>query len=934
MTRPDKIHSLIVGLLSLNLGATGSAVTLAAQQELVQLSGIVVDETGGVMQAVTVRVFSLEGDDALYETSTNEAGGFRLDLPMGEYRLQVSAFAFATVEQHVTVTGRFDPLTVTMRLDAVTEVVDVAANPAEELRLNSIVSLTALTLSDDELLGLPTDEEELVEYLMLLGGADPSGDLEEDISTFIIDGFDQGRLPDPDEIAQIIIDPVSMRVDGGEGPRIEIITRPGTGRWGGSTRFSFADESLDATTPGESAKPPRQTRDLDFDLSGPLVADLLDIDVEVETRSQERAVNSLRAITPTDDLFEAVVRPETEHSVELDADVALSPSRSLGVDFDYETELTENSGVGGFTLPERGGEETRDEWTFQISEKRLGSNFTNDWRVRTSRDADRVVPVSGGVAVDVADAFNRGGGTERNRDQEMRVQVEDRLRWQRGEWSFYTGLEGWYEQQNSVYENNFNGTFDFASLHDYCYATNFGGSNCAVTQQIVADALAVGAIPLQTNARGESIAITGVPTTFSQTSGNAVLNLRELGLESFFQADRAFGEKASLRLGLRYEATNHSVNFLRFSPAGNAQYKPFDTTVVSVGARVSFRDFRDYAQLIRNDGMTHQRQLLISSPSFPDPFVDGVVTFDPNRTSLFQLDPDYRDPYSLNPQVSVTQQLPGAMRLSVQYRLSYGYRQQRTRNINAPLPGTPLSNDILDLPREVRQDTVDRMRPFYPNVGNIYQIESTGRSIGRYLRVRFQRRGYLELLGLGLSGNVDYAYRWGEDDNDFNNPYVPEWGLSRRSHRFDSQFRIRLPRRVSVNQPVLRALARATYQDMHLNFFVRAEAGRPYSIRSGRDLNGDQSTRDRPSGVARNTETGPSRVNVTMTLTKFVRPEAPPQAERRQEKPSVRFQIRASNLLNTSQVRGYSGVLSSPLFGLPTGYLRGRTVRLSVQTDF
>ena len=91
---------------------------------------------------------------------------------------------------------------------------------------------------------------------------------------------------------------------------------------------------------------------------------------------------------------------------------------------------------------------------------------------------------------------------------------------------------------------------------------------------------------------------------------------------------------------------------------------------------------------------------------------NGAVTIDPNRTSLFQLSPDYHAPYGINPQVSVTQQLPGAVRLSVQYRLSYGYRQQRTRNINAPFPGTPLSNDILDLPREVRRDTVDRMRPF------------------------------------------------------------------------------------------------------------------------------------------------------------------------------------------------------------------------------
>ena len=31
---------------------------------------------------------------------------------------------------------------------------------------------------------------------------------------------------------------------------------------------------------------------------------------------------------------------------------------------------------------------------------------------------------------------------------------------------------------------------------------------------------------------------------------------------------------------------------------------------------------------------------------------------------------------------------------------------------------------------------------------------------------------------------------------------------------------------------------------------------------------------------------------------------------------------------------GYSGVLSSPLFGQPTGFMRGRTVRLSMHVDF
>ena len=83
------------------------------------------------------------------------------------------------------------------------------------------------------------------------------------------------------------------------------------------------------------------------------------------------------------------------------------------------------------------------------------------------------------------------------------------------------------------------------------------------------------------------------------------------------------------------------------------------------------------------------------------------------------------------------------------------------------------------LPRDVRLETVDRMRPFYPNVGNIYQIESTGRSVGRRFRVRLERRRSLQVAGIGLSGSLNYSYRSGEDDDDFNNPYLPAWGLAR-----------------------------------------------------------------------------------------------------------------------------------------------------------
>lgn len=50
--------------------------------------------------------------------------------------------------------------------------------------------------------------------------------------------------------------------------------------------------------------------------------------------------------------------------------------------------------------------------------------------------------------------------------------------------------------------------------------------------------------------------------------------------------------------------------------------------------------------------------------------------------------------------------------------------------------------------------------------------------------------------------------------------------------------------------------------------------------------------------------------------------------------PSLRFQARVNNVLNHTQPRRYGSVVTSPLFGLPTGYTSGRTVTLSTSLEF
>ena len=106
--------------------------------------------------------------------------------------------------------------------------------------------------------------------------------------------------------------------------------------------------------------------------------------------------------------------------------------------------------------------------------------------------------------------------------------------------------------------------------------------------------------------------------------------------------------------------------------------------------------------------------------------------------------------------------------------------------------------------------------------------------------------------------------------------------------------------------------------------------GRLYNIRSGRDLKGDQISRDRPPDVARSNEVGPERWNLDLTFTKDLRlGESVAEGGggrgvgRRSEGRSIRFLLRIDNLLNHTQPSGYGNVRTLSLFGQSTGYTDG-----------
>src|SRR5690606_24613423 len=137
------------------------------------------------------------------------------------------------------------------------------------------------------------------------------------------------------------------------------------------------------------------------------------VSAEVSTRTDERAGESLRAITPLGDIFSGVVRPQDGRQVEIGGRLQINDRHRLDMQINRQTRDMRNRGVGGLVLPERASVEEDGRWSFQISERMLRPTLTNNVRFQVNRRDTRREPLLDGCAIDVADAFRSGGGTAR-----------------------------------------------------------------------------------------------------------------------------------------------------------------------------------------------------------------------------------------------------------------------------------------------------------------------------------------------------------------------------------------------------------------------------------------------------------------------------------------------------------------------------------------
>jgi len=955
-----------------------SGLSAQTNQATVHLKGKVLDSTQGAMAGATIKVYKGTGEPKAGTMPTKEGvstavGDFDIELPAGDYHIEVAAPDFNTFKQAVKLAATTPPLAVTLTVHELETVIEVGAN-TNEIGVDTDSSLTTDTITGDALLDLPDNEEDLLAYLTELAAARGIVDGELDIR---VDGFSNGtngRLPNRSEISEIRIVNSSFSADSNSsGPRIEIVTRPGTGNWTGRAGFTFGDESLNAATPLTGRKPSQQQKSFTANVGGPIIPGRMNATFDVRNQQSESEGSAVRAVGINGPVNEGIARVSDSRTITFRPTITLNKVHRLVGNFSYGDSKSNNGGVGTYTLAERATNQRSHNWTIQFTETAtISSRLTNELRFQARQSNSNTVPVTIGRAINVTQSFQSGGAPNRSSDRNQDFLVANQFRWQTTRTLTLTGsVQLDHHNSYNDSENNYLGTYTFSSLHDYCYAEAlahggvFSGSECLKTKALI-DAADGGTAFIE----GTTIPITGVPTQFSMTSGDPVLKVNQSELTAFLQGEWRMNPRAQLSFGARYQMQEHLKDYNNIAPTVGLSYqlsrKQNWQTVLRVGGRMNYSTFSmgTWEQLLRNDGLSHQFTTVLTSPSYPSPDVTLLAANQKAIANSIRVRAgDYASPYTIQPSLSIDQSLPRGNRLSFNFQLSRGVHQNRNRNINAPYPGTPLDDALIaqlnsrnTAERNAARAFVDSLRPYFPLVSNITQQESSGTSLTKNFSVQYRVQNKLILRKkVQIGGTVSWNMNWAMDDNGTPlNPYDldAEWGRSSQDqrHRITGSLNIRVP------------------GNMQFSFSgLSWGSGRPYSITTGRDENGDTSSNDRARGYKKNSETGPSAFQpISMSFTKTfafgARPTPRPsndyvepqrggggfgggggggfgggggggQRGNNNGARQIQLTMQVRNLFNSTIKQNINGNLSSPLFGQITGGGQGRTITLGLQTN-
>jgi len=835
-----KKTTVILLLLSLSLA-------LSAQQ-LGTLHGVITDESGALVPGAKITVSNASGPVKV-GTAGNDGSYSIAGIPPGKYTVQAASPGLQQFEPAtVDISGGATPtLNLQLRVTLEKQEVTVQENSGPMVSTDPSQNAGALVLRGADLDALSDDPDDLQADLQALAGpaAGPNG------GQIYIDGFTGGTLPAKDSIREIRINqnPFSPEFDKLGYGRIEILTKPGSDKFRGNVNFNFSDDVFNSRNPFAQQKAELLLKEFAGTLSGPInkkASFFLDIsNRNVDNGNIINAVvldpNSL-AITPFNSVFLA---PQERLRISPRFDYQLNSSNTLTVRYGFTRNDVQNSGIGNLNLNDRGVHNLNTDHTVQATETAvLSAKVINETRfqlyhVDTDRNANTTLPT-----ISVSGSFNGGGAqVGHSYNTSNRYELQNYTSVVNGPHSFKFGVRVRAVSESDYSPSNFGGTFTFAGG----YGPILDGNNQPVVPGIVCNPLAPssGCETITSIERyrrtllfqqmglpmAQVIALGGGASQFSINGGQPAAYVDQVDLGAFVGDDWRVRPNLTLSLGLRWETQTNIHDWKDWAPRigfawapGQSKTNPRPKTVFRGGFGVFYDRFSEGNVLTaeRFNGITEQSYVVTNPTFFPTiPAFSQIAQFAKGQT-VQQVDANLRAPYIMQGAIGVDRQLPKNITVSVNYLISHGLHEFRSRDINAPLPGTYTG---------VYGSGVFRYGP----VGPIYLMESSGLYNQQQIITNVVAR-----VNSKISLNGFYMYGHANSNTDgFGSFPANQYSLAGEYG----------PAAGDVHHRAHISGSIATKWDIRLSPFILMNSGAPFDITTGTDVYGDQLFNARP-GIA------------------------------------------------------------------------------------
>jgi hypothetical protein len=860
-----------------------------------RLAVTVADQTAAILPSATVTVTGQEQATAAVKVApvqTSPQGIAVVDgLVPGRYQIQVEFDGFETaVVRDVRVRAGDNRQNVVLALKKVEDTVVVgqdAAGSASDRRGPTFGTV----LTREQIEALSDDPEEAKRQLAEMAGPG---------AVMRVDSFEGAPLPHKSQIRMIRIsrDQFAAENHSAGGLLIDIVSQPGLGPLRGTANMRLRDGSMTGRSPFVEAKGPERSQDYNVNLGGSLARNKTSFSLSAGgATSFDTPTLSVARLSGTRSEALGIRRPREQMNASFSLDHALTVDQTIRLGGNRSTVSSRNLGIGDWDEPERAYETESTNYNFRAQHVGpVGRRFFINNRVQIGLTDSGSRSALEAPTIRVLDAFTSGGAQQTGSTRTRRLNVASDLDYVRGRHSVRTGilLDGAWFDTNA--NSNYLGTYTFESLEAF--------------QQIR-------------------------PRSFTRRIGDPNIEYFNLQGAWYVQDDIRVRQNLSLSPGVRYELQTHVRDFNNVAPRLGFTWSPGTggrtTLRASAGIFYEWLAVGTYEQTLRVDGF-RQRELNIADPSFSEGGPDGVAP-PVNRYVLGDVNLQRQVRFS----GGVDRGLTRTLRVGATWSHLRGSGLLRGENLNAPAnglrPDAAFANVIRVVPdARSRQDT---LQVFFS--ASLARAPVPGQPPVQANARRFDwRRASVsgQYTAGWLRNNTDGAF-WVAPTGDLVNEWGPGAGDVR--HRWNVNFTSQFLRNLTTS--------------WNLNI----SSGTPFTLQTGVDDNGDLIFNDRPAGVGRNTLRAAEQMSLNGTISyswTFGPPAAGgagqitaisivngvPQVMSVAAPQNGRFRIgisvNAQNVTNRANYVGYTGVLTSPLFGRPRDVANPRRFDISVNFGF